>query len=368
MSIDVSVIVPTYNSRDALELTLTAFNYQTYPFNKYELIVVDDGSSDDTGSLVDSCKTSYPLRYLRQDNAGRCKARNVGIEMAKGDTLILNDADAIPVPDFIAQHVKSHHSDGSTVVIGGKYDMLTRWENKMYRPHLDALLNTSGHFKEVRENVTRAQEGKSAIPFILKEDIGANFDGVQQYVFRKSYHNWDSVYDVYSETLEDFVIPWVLCVTINVSLPKALMMKAGLFDESFRCWGLEDTEMGYRLYQGGARFVYKEAATNYHQLHPSDYPKRWREHARNYKHFCQKHPTLEVYLHWRLAVGLISPKAYNELVKNFHQICDLGYKEISEDYLAMSKELAEMYGQDEVFLSHFPRPVPESLRISDTPN
>ena len=77
---------------------------------------------------------------------------------------------------------------------------------------------------------------------------------------------------------------------------------------------------------------------------------------------------LEVYLHWRFAVGLISPKAYNEIVKNFYQLWELRYTEISEDHLAMRKEFAEMYRQDEVFLSHFPRPVPESLRISDTPN
>ena len=290
-------------------------------------------------------------------------ARNAGIEMAKGDILVLNDADALPVPDFIAQHVKSHHSRDSAVVIGGKYDMLARWHDKMYSPHLDALLNVSGHFKEVRENVARARQGQAS-PFIFKEDIWANPNRVQQYVFRKSYHNWDSVYHVYSETLDDFVIPWILCVTINVSFPKALIMTAGLFDESFVGWGLEDAEMGYRLHQCGAKFVYNEAATNYHQLHPNDYPKRWREHARNYKRFCQKHPALEVYLQWRFAVGLMSAKAYNEIVKGFYRLRDSGYNAISQDYLALSKELAEIYGQDEVFLSRFPRPVPESLQIN----
>lgn len=67
-------------------------------------------------------------------------------------------------------------------------------------------------------------------------------------------------------------------------------------------------------------------------------------------------------------MGLISPQTYNEIVKNFYQLSELRYKEISEDSLAMRKEFAEMYGQDEVFLSRFPRPVPESLRISDAPN
>lgn len=364
MSIDVSVVIPTYNDKEALELTLAAFNCQTYPSDRYEVIVIDDGSTDNTQELVETFDTSYTLRYFKQHNAGRGIARNVGIAMAEGDILTFNDADGLPVPDFIAQHVKSHQSNDATVVIGGKYDLIARWEDGISTRHLDKLIAVSGAFEDVQQNVRQAQQGH-ATSFLSKADILTDFNRVERYVFRKSYHNWDEVYHVYSETLEGFVTPWMLLVTINVSVPKPLLIKAGLFDESFIGWGLEDTELGYRLHHCGAKFVYNERAANYHQVHPNDAAKRWREHARNYQHFCQKHPAFEVYLHWRFTVGLMSAKAYNDLVMNFYSLRDLGYEAILEDYLAQSKKLAEAFGQNDVFMSRFPRPVPESLRVKD---
>ena len=368
MSINLSVIIPSYNDRNALELTLAAFNCQTYPADKYEVIVVDDGSTDNTKELINSFDASYVLVHSKQHNSGRGIARNVGVGMARGDIVIFNDADGIPVPDFIAQHVKSHQTKDSTVVIGGKYDLLARWQDGMPRRYLDKLLAASGHFEEVRENITDAQNSESNMSFISKEDIQTDFDRITRYVFRKSHHNWDEVYEVYSNTLDGFVIPWILVVTINVSAPKDLLIKAGLFDKSFIGWGLEDTELGYRLHQHGAKFVYNEAAANYHQVHPNDTAKRWREHARNYTRFCQKHPTLEVYLHWKFAAGLISHITYNEIVKEYYKFSDLGYKEITQDYLTLSRNLAETYGQNEVFFSSLPRSVPESLRSENIPN
>ena len=367
MSIDVSVVIPTYNDRKALELTLTAFQCQTYPSERYEVIVIDDGSTDDTEELVSSFEKPYPLRYFKQPNAGRGKARNAGIEMANGDILIFNDADGLPVPDFITQHVKSHQSNDATVVIGGKYDLLARWEEGISKRYLDKLLGVSGAFEDVRQNIRQAQQGQ-ATSFLSTADILRDFERVQRYVFRKSHHNWDEVYNVYSKTLEGFIIPWMLLVTINVSVPKALLLRVGLFDEAFSGWGLEDTEMGYRLHHNGAKFIYNEAAANYHQVHPNDTAKRWREHARNYQHFCQKHPTLEVYLHWRFTVRLMSAKAYNNVVKSYHHLCDSESAEMLADYFTLSKKLAEDFGQNEVFMSNFPRPIPESLRADDTPN
>lgn len=365
MNIDVSVVIPSYNDSKALELTLTAFNCQTYPHDRYELVIVDDGSSDQTEDLVNSFEASYQVHYIKQCNMGRSKARNVGIEITSGEILIFNDADGIPSPDFIAQHVKYHQSDKPTVVIGGKYDLLARWKDGIPIRYLDKLLAVSGHYEEVRQNVRLARQGQET-PFLSKADIQTDFNRVRRYVFRKSHHNWDEVYQVYSETLDGFFIPWILLVTINVSVSKSVLMKAGLFDESFIGWGLEDTELGYRLHKCGAKFVYNEAAANYHQVHPNNAVKRWKEHARNYARFCQKHPTLEIYLHWKFAVGLISAKTYNEIVKNFSLFQDLGYAEIAEDYIALNKELAEVYGQDEICISTYPRPVPESLRVPNT--
>ena len=79
MSLKASVVMPTYNKRRFLELTLTSFFNQTYPVNQYEVIVIDDGSTDDTNEFLSQCHPPFTLKKIPQENKGRSAARNTGI-------------------------------------------------------------------------------------------------------------------------------------------------------------------------------------------------------------------------------------------------------------------------------------------------
>ena len=99
----ISVVIPTYNRRDLLKRALVSvFSQSLLPT---EVIVIDDGSTDGTELMI---AKEFPLvRYFRQENAGVSSARNLGIDLAKGDWLAFLDADDEWLPDKLKQQCKA---------------------------------------------------------------------------------------------------------------------------------------------------------------------------------------------------------------------------------------------------------------------
>lgn len=97
----VSVVIPTYNSADFLIQALNSVLNQTY--SNYEIIVVDDGSSDNTSQAIEPWRSQ--IRYIYQDNQGVAAARNRGIDAATGDFIAFLDADDLFLPQKLQQQV-----------------------------------------------------------------------------------------------------------------------------------------------------------------------------------------------------------------------------------------------------------------------
>ena len=112
-----SVIIPTYNRREILRKALLALGKSTVPFDEFEVVVVDDGSTDGTKDMIDSLKLPYDLIYERQERKGPASARNLAINLARGEIMIFIDSDILVVPEFIGAHLAAHN-EPQVVAVG----------------------------------------------------------------------------------------------------------------------------------------------------------------------------------------------------------------------------------------------------------
>lgn len=96
----VSVVLPVFNRAEGLRRLLRALARQHFPMDRLEVVICDDGSTEDIASVVAGFRQEAPLRalYLRQANAGPGAARNLGIAAAAGEFLAFTDSDCAPSP------------------------------------------------------------------------------------------------------------------------------------------------------------------------------------------------------------------------------------------------------------------------------
>jgi lipopolysaccharide/colanic/teichoic acid biosynthesis glycosyltransferase/GT2 family glycosyltransferase len=112
----ISVVVPAYNAAATLGDCLRALSQQTRDRDSYEVIVVDDGSTDATADVA----RTHGVRLVRQANAGPAAARNRGAREARGELLLFTDADCAPAPDWI-ERLSAPFSDPEVVGAKGVY-------------------------------------------------------------------------------------------------------------------------------------------------------------------------------------------------------------------------------------------------------
>ncbi|MCY3927107.1 MAG: glycosyltransferase [Acidobacteria bacterium] len=224
---DFSVVIPTFNRLTALKEVLEALDVQEGL--RFEVLVVNDGSSDGTTAWLDRRvaerrDASPALRVLHQQNTGPAVARNRGVTAARGRWVAFLGDDTVPSPGWLAAHHRVQNGDlaRSVRAAGGCVGVIGRtdWHHRMRRtPFLD-YINEQG-----------LQFG-----FALIED-------------------------------EDNV-PFNFFYTSNLSVDRDAMA-AEPFDPAFPFAAWEDVEAGYRLAARGLRLLYRPAAHVAHD-HPTD--------------------------------------------------------------------------------------------------
>jgi glycosyltransferase involved in cell wall biosynthesis len=117
----VSVVICSYNRRALLRDCLTSLFNQTFPKDDYEIIVVDDGSTDGTDALLQeiAAKPGPPLRHFRQDNKGSATARNLCIRNAQGQIIASIDDDCVATASWMENAVP-HFANDTTVGVQGQ--------------------------------------------------------------------------------------------------------------------------------------------------------------------------------------------------------------------------------------------------------
>jgi glycosyltransferase involved in cell wall biosynthesis len=108
--IDVSVGLCSRNRKSTLELVLLSLADQTLAGNRYEAVVVDDGSTDGTEQMIGEIvpKLPYSLTYCKQSHSGLATARNTGLRASKGKVVLYIDDDVLADPDLLSEHLAQH--------------------------------------------------------------------------------------------------------------------------------------------------------------------------------------------------------------------------------------------------------------------
>jgi GT2 family glycosyltransferase len=201
---EASIVIPTYNRKEALIETLRRIQYLECPRESWEAIVVDDGSNDGTEMAVQDWLASMPLpiRYMKQINGGPAAARNWGAKEARGKVLIFIDNDIIVAPDFVRLHLAAHRENPGCWILG----RITHPEQMRSTPF--------GRYRDsLWEEFHRARSG----------DESTETDGMS---------------------------------AANLSLPRADFEKLGGFDSDFSIASSEDWELGFRARQSGIQVLY----------------------------------------------------------------------------------------------------------------
>jgi len=118
MAVDISVQICTYNRAAHVAACLAALARQTHPADRFEVVLVDDGSDEPLAVHVDATKYPFALRLLRIPHGGLARARNAGIRAASGDVVLFIDDDTIADERLVGEHWRSHEQYPHSVVLG----------------------------------------------------------------------------------------------------------------------------------------------------------------------------------------------------------------------------------------------------------
>lgn len=168
----VSIVIPLFNNRKNLARTLDSLISQTYSKNNYEIIVVDNGSSDNPRQITDK----YPVLYIEEHQflSSPYSARNRGIEIAKGEIIVLLDTTCAVVPEWLASGVESLGNNSDLVGGNVVFDID---ESSSLGEIYDSLINI-----KMKDSVINRGVAKTTNLFVRKkvfDVVGAFPDGVR---------------------------------------------------------------------------------------------------------------------------------------------------------------------------------------------
>ncbi|MGI6086079.1 MAG: glycosyltransferase [Acetivibrionales bacterium] len=263
-----SIIIPSYNANERLYLNLKALNCQSYDGDDVEVVVIDNGSFDNTIQMLENFELKYPMKIVRiEKNKGIAYGRNEGILRSEGEILIFHDSDMLASKDFIKQHLDAHKRP-NMVVCGLFWRRIFTYYYKNFT--YDQVLN----FEKVREKhgLPRLSLYWDAYPLIDEEWIER--DELWPYSFDLDFgfiNDLKEIIKQYGKNFNNYYLPWRFCITNNLSVERQKVIDVGMFDTNIVRYGYEDYDLGVRLYKSGCNFVMADYIVSLHQEHPANY-------------------------------------------------------------------------------------------------
>jgi glycosyltransferase involved in cell wall biosynthesis len=260
----VSVCIPVRNGARELPFTLAnLFDHTAYPSDRFEVIVVDHGSTDDTAAVA----ARWPAKVVSAPYTApvRSAPRNRALEVATGDIVIFIDHDVLVPPDFIAAHVDIHGAHDHALVAGmtfGKAFLEQPLAHLLDRLDLNNIGPSLPMLREAGELVdARRAYGMTG------EDV---VDVTQQLVAYRYF--------------------W----TCNLSARRTDITRVGSFDEGYVGWGVEDDDFAFRFREAGCALLFAPSAWGFHVPHPTSMWGNVFAWRRNFERMFRKFATREL--------------------------------------------------------------------------
>ncbi len=224
----VSIVIPVYNRASLIGPVIEALLDQTY--KPFEIIIVDDGSTDNTERIV----SSYQVKYIYQENRGPAAARNRGFRESGGDIIAFIDSDCIAKKDWLENLIKGF--DFAEVgAVAGSYDIANP---------------------------------ESLLSRLIHEEIKWRHSGFKRYI--RAFGSY------------------------NVAIRREVFEKVGGFDETYRTASGEDNDLSYRILKAGykIRFMPDALVAHYHTENLFKYLKEQYRHAFWRMKLYKEHPDM----------------------------------------------------------------------------
>ncbi|MCF7622619.1 MULTISPECIES: glycosyltransferase family 2 protein [Bacillaceae] len=340
-----SIIIPSYNACERLYYNLLSLNLQDYPHEQFEVIVIDNGSTDSTAKMLSEFSASFRLETVRvTENKGIAYGRNQGISKATGDILIFHDSDMIAEKNFVRKHLEAHHNE-NTVVCGFIWKEIFTYYYKNFE---DFRISEFNKVKD-RFHYQSMDFDQDILQLIPPEKIT---DGsFIKYSFGKDTPFIDSLEKVIQEfgsDLKRYHLPWRFFITNNSSAPRKKVIEVGMFDEKIVNWGFEDYDLGIQLYKSGCKFKLSNIV-NVHQAHPKNYMKG--EALKSFEYICNKYNDIRhidivlacicTFLRGSLS---IDEKELNHIVEDLYILQEIGkYNRLLSYYLELLQMKRKSY-------------------------
>lgn len=246
----IAVIITTYNRPDALAAVLDGYAAQTA--RDFELLVADDGSTDDTRRLVEdrARRTPFPLRHVWQEDRGfrAAAARNRALAATAARYVIFSDGDCVPPPHFVARHLAL--AEPGVFLAGNRVLLSERFTRRVLQEGIPIHAWRTGRWLAawVRRDVNRALPLMCLPDGAFRRRVPARWDGVK---------------------------------TCNLSAWRDDLVRVNGFDESYSGWGLEDSDLVIRMLHAGVRHKSARfAAPVFHLWHAENDRSRLAENRR----------------------------------------------------------------------------------------